>query len=650
MRCLYCGKELALLKRWTRGGEFCSDTHRQRYQEEYNQLAVNRLMQAKLSGENKPAVEAQAAPVPNAPESKLAAAFEPPPISPPRPPPRPAPVRETAWPPLITPLPVSEPQPPPLRTESEGEPLVFLVELPLPVMADLMSIAKPDSDLMHAAPPHLPDRAGGPRPIQLAMVGRVALELSQRATDYGTRISGQPIEARDFVHGPPAVKLGLCAAGKPGLETAGNPRDVLIPAYSPPDAPQLWCEREKEFGVLETELGGLARLTLLTTGLEDDGQVSPVAARTPVIESVPPAQPAPEKKPDPAPVLFTKPLPFTVDAVAAGRAKPVPLVAPGISSGIEVQAPRSSGLPLRPVMILASAPAPPGEAPAPVISAPKKPVQRTVVVKTTPRKPEPAKPDSRVANGKTRAGEPPILPAERKEPPAPYAASDLELRSLSIEASGGFLSRLPAAGKLSVALIAVLAVAGLIAFITKSGGTPASTGPRVVEAGPALSANESGWITDWGADAGMRRQRQFSILRTSLNLTDYRIEFEAQIETKAVGWIYRAKDPKNFYVAKLEIVKPGLNPTVALVRFAVIDGEEQAHAQLPLTIPVRLDTMYKVRFDAVADRFTTWVQDQKIEEWNDARIQLGGVGMYYERGESASVKGGVRVVPLVIKR
>src|ERR1700692_718224 len=47
MRCLHCGKELALFKRLTSGGEFCSDAHRQRYQEEYNQLALNRLLQAK---------------------------------------------------------------------------------------------------------------------------------------------------------------------------------------------------------------------------------------------------------------------------------------------------------------------------------------------------------------------------------------------------------------------------------------------------------------------------------------------------------------------------------------------------------------------------------------------------------------------------
>src|SRR5580704_7951555 len=51
MRCLYCGKELALFKR-LRGGEFCSDAHRLRYQEEYTQLALNRLLQANAPKDN----------------------------------------------------------------------------------------------------------------------------------------------------------------------------------------------------------------------------------------------------------------------------------------------------------------------------------------------------------------------------------------------------------------------------------------------------------------------------------------------------------------------------------------------------------------------------------------------------------------------
>jgi len=46
MRCLYCGKQLALFKKLTGGGEFCSDAHKQKYHEEYNRLALNRLMEA----------------------------------------------------------------------------------------------------------------------------------------------------------------------------------------------------------------------------------------------------------------------------------------------------------------------------------------------------------------------------------------------------------------------------------------------------------------------------------------------------------------------------------------------------------------------------------------------------------------------------
>ena len=61
MRCLYCGKELALLKRWTGGGEFCSDAHRQQYQEEYNQLALNRLLQAKPKADVKRDVRCEGA-------------------------------------------------------------------------------------------------------------------------------------------------------------------------------------------------------------------------------------------------------------------------------------------------------------------------------------------------------------------------------------------------------------------------------------------------------------------------------------------------------------------------------------------------------------------------------------------------------------
>ncbi|HLJ51153.1 MAG TPA: hypothetical protein VKU01_34330 [Bryobacteraceae bacterium] len=52
MQCLYCGKHLPLLKKLTGGGEFCSDAHKEKYHEEYNRLALTRLLQAQSRPED----------------------------------------------------------------------------------------------------------------------------------------------------------------------------------------------------------------------------------------------------------------------------------------------------------------------------------------------------------------------------------------------------------------------------------------------------------------------------------------------------------------------------------------------------------------------------------------------------------------------
>ena len=115
--------------------------------------------------------------------------------------------------------------------------------------------------------------------------------------------------------------------------------------------------------------------------------------------------------------------------------------------------------------------------------------------------------------------------------------------------------------------------------------------------------------------------------------------------------MFRAQDPKNFYVTKLEIVKPGLEPTVALVRFAVINGEEQTHAQLPAA-DESAASIPCTRFAS-----TRWAiisppvcRIEKVDDWTDDRIKTGGVGLYSERGEDATLKGGMNVVPLIVRK
>jgi hypothetical protein len=64
MHCLYCDRPLALLKRLTGDGEFCSKEHRKIYQQEHNHLALARLLDAQPKAKEKPRPEKAVKPEP----------------------------------------------------------------------------------------------------------------------------------------------------------------------------------------------------------------------------------------------------------------------------------------------------------------------------------------------------------------------------------------------------------------------------------------------------------------------------------------------------------------------------------------------------------------------------------------------------------
>ena len=96
-------------------------------------------------------------------------------------------------------------------------------------------------------------------------------------------------------------------------------------------------------------------------------------------------------------------------------------------------------------------------------------------------------------------------------------------------------------------------------------------------------------------------------------------------------------DSENYYVGKLESVPAGM----AITHFAVIQGVEGPHIQRMLAISTSPGAPIKVRLDAQGPRFTMYVQDQVVEDWEDGRLKSGGVGFLNEReelGQIASVQ------------
>ncbi len=147
------------------------------------------------------------------------------------------------------------------------------------------------------------------------------------------------------------------------------------------------------------------------------------------------------------------------------------------------------------------------------------------------------------------------------------------------------------------------------------------------------------WARGWSYDpGGFLRPRQMAFYTPSLELEDYRFEFLGQIERKALSWVFRAADPKNYYVNRLEIAQAGPLPEVVLVRYAVVGGKAGARTVTRLPMQVQMDTLYRVRVDVAGPNFVTTIQGQVVDTFTDDRIMRGGVGFYANPGEDVRLR------------
>ncbi len=147
------------------------------------------------------------------------------------------------------------------------------------------------------------------------------------------------------------------------------------------------------------------------------------------------------------------------------------------------------------------------------------------------------------------------------------------------------------------------------------------------------------WARGWSYDrAGFLRPRQIAFYTPSMELTDYRLEFLGQIERKALSWVFRAADPRNYYVNRLEITGPGPLPVVVLVRYAVIGGVAGAKTVTRLPMQTQMDTLYRVRVDVQGSNFVTTIQGQVVDVFSDDKIARGGVGFFAGPGEDVRLR------------
>jgi len=192
--------------------------------------------------------------------------------------------------------------------------------------------------------------------------------------------------------------------------------------------------------------------------------------------------------------------------------------------------------------------------------------------------------------------------------------------------------------KLGIAIVLVVVI-GITYFALGGKSQKPANGATADFVGPSIMMGEGGWVQNWAGDTqGSHAGRQITIYRPSLSLSDYRIEFQGQIDNKSLGWVFRAADTDNYYAMKLSTVSTGLPLKVALIKYMILHGRETELGRIPLDISVTGETVFVVRMDVRGPRINTYIQGQQVDTWTNDQLKSGGVGFLNERAERGKIK------------
>ncbi|MDP8983279.1 MAG: hypothetical protein M3O35_22110 [Acidobacteriota bacterium] len=758
MRCLYCGKELALLKRLRGNGEFCSDSHKQSYQEEYNRLALSRLLQAQsrseevrteVSAADAAAAEAPPVEVPEVETDELevfpaeTSVVEESPVE--------ESVVEMAAEPEPEPEPIEEVEPDPPSASfvsdsskiqnvafaslvSEGP--VDLTSQPLLPAAELSAeryeIETPPGEAgLVALPVHARLRAGAIlspevrglnarefRAPSFAMRAELSHESPRGFSSCG--VVPFPVDALtppapvswDYTRKPaftsvPAFEQSMLldfGNGGPELPAADGAAVTItdtaalgpVAEWTEPESPKLALEALTR---MQREIAGapapqspqrngshFGELVMDTATLER--AFAPKRERT-----VRPAAAAPDpvRQEIEAPAALAAVMEIPLEIAPPPKVQPYSAFEAVTLTSLAPRLPRVDALPLRPKIFTGgapdeagrpavrqplsavrvsvvgaglqtgAAPAPkpttpptpaanvtkaPPSVPRPNRTGPQKPAQPAKAAARTPEAPRKKAPEpaAKPQTAKPKVESTPQLPKQDpavaafalkqaaavgiKEPPAH------DVPNLDWSTNAGFLR----SAKSKILLVAALLIAiAVVVFFNmgshKSTAAGAATSDGV---GPSIMMGEGGWITDWAGDTrSQSRGRHISMYRPSLTLSDYRIEFQGRIETKSIGWVFRAANPENYYVLKLQQAGPG---RLELAKFAVVNGIQRQFSSVQLPAEIHADALVSVRVDVRGSKFATFVKGQPVDVWTENQLKSGGVGFLNDRGERALIQ------------
>lgn len=149
----------------------------------------------------------------------------------------------------------------------------------------------------------------------------------------------------------------------------------------------------------------------------------------------------------------------------------------------------------------------------------------------------------------------------------------------------------------------------------------------------------AGWSDTWSYHpSGAVQPGQLALYTPSLGLSDYKMEFTAQILNRGLSWVVRAIDEQNYVAIRLVMAGTGPLPSLFVERWTVRLGQASRRIRIPLVIAAARDTIFRIGLEVRDQFFTLMIQGKVVDFWSDAEWKSGGVGFFSAAGERALVQ------------
>jgi hypothetical protein len=139
--------------------------------------------------------------------------------------------------------------------------------------------------------------------------------------------------------------------------------------------------------------------------------------------------------------------------------------------------------------------------------------------------------------------------------------------------------------------------------------------------------------------SGAARVAGFTLNRSTMQLAGYRLDFDAQIGARGLGWVIGASDENNYYAFKLEAAGAAAETRYRLVRYQVSEGRAADADRVRVDVPLTLNADYnRISVRLRENNIATFINGTGVDYWQAPAPPQGGIGFFTEGGESALVR------------